>query len=159
MTPGSITIRAARAEDEPFLVSLSERLADFPVPSWRTPHEIGAADHAILLHALHQPSAESMIRLAEDASARRPLGYVFATSRRDYFTGQPHAHIEILVLTPEAQGRGVGRILMDDAENWARNLGYSRVTLNVFDTNTRAKGLYEHLGYQPETVHYLKDLA
>ena len=47
---------------------------------------------------------------------------------------------------------------MQAAEEWSREQGYSRVTLNVFATNERALGLYEHLGYRPETVHYLKDL-
>jgi GNAT superfamily N-acetyltransferase len=157
MTTSTLTIRAARGEDEPFLLALSARLADFPVPAWRTPAEIGAADHEILLQALHHPVADSMIWLAEGEPGKL-LGYVFATTRFDYFTKLPHAHVEILVLDSASEGRGVARALMDNAEDWARSRGYGRVTLNVFATNAKAKGLYEHLGYQPETVHYLKDL-
>jgi ribosomal protein S18 acetylase RimI-like enzyme len=67
--------------------------------------------------------------------------------------------VEILALAPEAEGRGIARVLMQAAEDWSREQGYSRVTLNVFATNQRALGLYEHLGYRPETVHYLKDLS
>ncbi|HSE66967.1 MAG TPA: GNAT family N-acetyltransferase [Gemmatimonadales bacterium] len=156
MPPG-IRLRVAGPEDQPFLLKLSERLGDFPVPPWRTRSEIGAADHAILLDALGHPTRESTIRVAETPEGQ-PLGYVFVTTRKDYFTRQPHAHVEILALAPEAEGRGIARVLMQAAEEWSREQGYSRVTLNVFATNQRALGLYEHLGYRPETVHYLKDL-
>lgn len=156
MPPG-IRIRVAGPEDQSFLLKLSERLGDFPVPPWRTRSEIGAADHAILLDALNHPMKQSTIQIAETAEAQ-PLGYVFVTSREDYFTHQPHAHVEILALAPEAEGRGIARVLMQAAEDWSREQGYTRVTLNVFATNQRALGLYEHLGYRPETVHYLKDL-
>jgi len=156
MPPG-IRLRVAGLEDQPFLLKLSERLGDFPVPPWRTSSEIGAADHAILLDALSHPTWESTIRVAETHEGE-PLGYVFVTTRKDYFTHQPHAHVEILALAPEAEGRGIARVLMQAVEDWSREQGYSRVTLNVFATNQRAIGLYEHLGYRPETVHYLKDL-
>ncbi len=57
-----------------------------------------------------------------------------------------------------AERQGVARSLMDAVEHWAKRRGYAWVTLNVFDRNTRAKGLYDRLGYLPETVHYRKDL-
>jgi ribosomal protein S18 acetylase RimI-like enzyme len=156
MPPG-IRIRVAGPEDQPFLLKLSERLGDFPVPPWRSRSEIGAADHAILLEALNHPIRQNTIRVAETAEGQQ-LGYVFITTREDYFTHQPHGHVEILALAPEAEGRGIARGLMQAAEDWSREQGYTRVTLNVFATNQRALGLYEHLGYRPETVHYLKDL-
>jgi ribosomal protein S18 acetylase RimI-like enzyme len=156
MPPGC-RIRVAGPEDQSFLLKLAERLGDFPVPPWRTRSEIGAADHAILLGALNQPTPENTIRVAETREGQA-LGYVFVTTREDYFTHQPHGHVEILALTAEAEGRGIARGLMQAAEDWCREQGYSRMTLNVFATNTRALGLYEHLGYRPEFVHYLKDL-
>lgn len=154
--PGPL-IRAATAADEAFLVSLSQRLGDFPVPHWRTPGEIATADHAILHQALHQPGPETLLLIAE-LPGHGPVGAVFATTRTDYFTGEPHAHVEALALEPRAEGLGLARQLMARAEEWARSRGYRRITLNVFDTNTRAAGLYRKLGYEPETVHYHKSL-
>ena len=80
------------------------------------------------------------------------------TTQVDYFTHEPVAHIEVLAVDPAAQGRGVARALMQAAEDWGRKMGLARISLNVWAQNERARGLYEHLGYKPETMHYLKDL-
>jgi len=66
--------------------------------------------------------------------------------------------VEVLAVETASQGQGVGRLLMDAAEAWARSRGYRRITLNVFAQNERARQIYERLGYEPETVHYLKEL-
>jgi ribosomal protein S18 acetylase RimI-like enzyme len=47
---------------------------------------------------------------------------------------------------------------MAAAEAWAIGRGYPRMSLNVFATNTRARGLYHRLGYGEETMHYVKEL-
>lgn len=150
-------IRPALKADEAFVLRLTDELGDFPVPPWRTPGEIAAADHIILLDSLHEPVPEASLLVAEDDTAR-PLGYVFTATREDYFTHERHAHIEVLAVEPAARGSGVGRTLVEAAEGWARNRGYRLITLNVFATNDRARQMYEHLGYAPETVHYLKVL-
>jgi GNAT superfamily N-acetyltransferase len=62
------------------------------------------------------------------------------------------------VVTESAEGRGLGRALLEAAEEWARRQGYAHVTLNVFAANQAARGLYEHLGYRPEQVRYRKEL-
>ena len=85
-------------------------------------------------------------------------GAVCLTTQVDYFTHEELAHVEVLAVDPSAQGRGVARILMDAAEAWARQQGFARISLNVWTQNERARGLYEHLGYLPETMHYLKAL-
>ena len=44
------------------------------------------------------------------------------------------------------------------AESWARRRGYPTLTLNVFEGNRHARDVYEHLGFQPDTVRYIKKL-
>jgi RimJ/RimL family protein N-acetyltransferase len=44
-------------------------------------------------------------------------------------------------------------------EQWARDRGIGVITLNVFDRNTRARDLYDRLGYARETIHYRKALS
>ncbi|MEO8201056.1 MAG: GNAT family N-acetyltransferase [Gemmatimonadota bacterium] len=147
--------RSATPEDERLLLSLTPQLADFVIPHWRTPEEITRADHPMLKSALHEPSPETTVVVAEEP-AGTPVGFVFVSTHYDFFTGQPHAHIEVLAVSPLARGHGLGRALIFQAEAWARSRGYERLTLNVFASNTRARAVYERLNYEAETVHYLK---
>jgi GNAT superfamily N-acetyltransferase len=148
-------VRSSRPTDQAFILALTNRLAEFAVPPWRTAAEICSADHRILLQALHHPTPEMSILIAEEVPGQA-LGYVFSNTRQDYFTGEPHAHVEILAVETGAEGRGVARGLMAAAESWASERGYRRITLNVFPANERARSLYDRLGYEPETVHYHK---
>jgi ribosomal protein S18 acetylase RimI-like enzyme len=151
-------IRPARQDDEAFLVGLMPRLADFPLPAWRAAQEIADADRHLLQDALHGVLLHSAILVAELSPGGERAGYVFATTRHDYFTRAAHAHVEILAVTAEAERRGVARALMEAIEQWARRRGYTWVTLNVFDRNARARALYDALGYEPESIHYRKAL-
>lgn len=48
---------------------------------------------------------------------------------------------------PRVQRTGAGRLLMDEAEAVARQLGYSLMKLTVHPENYGAIGFYEHLGW------------
>ena len=95
--------------------------------------------------------------MAEEARGKS-LGYVFTSTHKDYFTHEPHGHVEVLAVEAAARRRGVGQALMTAAEGWARSRGYRRITLNVFAQNECARQFYDRLGYQPETVHYHREL-
>lgn len=153
-----LTIRPARPDDERFLIDLTPRLADFPLPPWRTVDEIAHGDRQILRDALHGRTDGATILVAELESDGERAGYVFATTKSDYFTRADHAHVEVLAVDPHAEGRGVARALMAAVEEWSRSRGHTWITLNVFARNTRARGLYDKLGYEPEIIHYRKTL-
>jgi RimJ/RimL family protein N-acetyltransferase len=50
------------------------------------------------------------------------------------------------------RGIGVGRAMLETLEVWARESGVEKIMLRVFDTNVRARGLYEKMGYVSEGV-------
>ncbi len=150
-------LRPARPDDEAALLALTGRLASFEVPAWRTAEQITAADHRILLEALRHPTPDSSVVAAESPEGE-VVGFVYSTTRIDYFTGAAHAHIEVLAVAEGAEGQGIGRALLTAAEDWARARDYPHITLNVFATNTRARAVYERNGYGQETMHYLKSL-
>ncbi len=153
-----VTIRTATLADRDALIALTARLAEFPRPAWRTAHEIAVADNGILLAAVAAPGADTIV-LVSGALGESLDGVVFAATKTDYFTGERHGHVEVLAVAPQAQGRGVARALMAAAESWARARGDAFITLNVFDANARARGIYARLGYLPETIHYRKALT
>jgi ribosomal protein S18 acetylase RimI-like enzyme len=79
-------------------------------------------------------------------------------SRRPDFFGNRHAHISVVATTEAAEGSGVGRALLEYAEAWSRQRGYSLLTLNVFAANDRARRFYERAGLTAEMLRYVKPL-
>jgi GNAT superfamily N-acetyltransferase len=151
-----LMLRPAGPSDRSAVLALARELADFPVPPWRTADEIRVADHPILEAALARTPDDQLLLVAERGA--QVLGFVYAVTNRDYFSGELHAYVEDLAILPGARGLGLARELMQAVEDWALKRGYRRVRLAVWFQNQRARGLYEHLGYQPETMYYLKDL-
>jgi len=149
-------VRRGTGTDEAAVLALADQLAAFPVPPWRTAREIQRADDNVIREALAGEMAGSVAFVVDGEHGLD--GAVCLSTQVDYFTRERLAHIEVLAVDPGAQGRGVARALMDAAESWARAQGSRRISLNVWVQNGRARGLYEHLGYGPETMHYLKEL-
>ncbi len=156
-TARRIVVRPATPDDEPLLLSLTPRLADFPRPPWRSALEIDRSDHAVLLEALHRPGPDSLLLVAE-RPAGHPGGMALVTTQTDYFTHERHPHLETLAISAEMEGRGLARALLDAAEAWARTRGHDFITLTVFDANRRARAVYDRRGYLAETVTMRKPL-
>lgn len=150
------TLRPAVPSDAAFITSVVQRLGQVPIPSWRTPEEVAAADLRHMLPALDDQDASSLILIAENAG--EPLGCLFVTREDDFFSGRHGAHVEVVAVKAEAEGQGLARLLLDAAERWAREIGCDHMTLNVFIGNARARSVYEALGYGAETVRYRKPL-
>ncbi|WP_264481365.1 GNAT family acetyltransferase [Acidisoma cellulosilyticum] len=49
---------------------------------------------------------------------------------------------------PRAQGQGIGRQMVQAAEDWLRDRGVWKAQLLVRDTNTQVVSFYEHLGFE-----------
>ena len=52
-----------------------------------------------------------------------------------------------LCVSPERQGRGLGKRILDRVERQLADMGYDSVRLDVFSKNPRAMRLYEKNGY------------
>ena len=73
----------------------------------------------------------------------RPVGYV--SHQLDYLPGTTKIHK--LYLLPGTQGRGFGRLLVEQVERIARRAGQQRLRLDVNYQN-RAVDFYAHLGFE-----------
>jgi ribosomal protein S18 acetylase RimI-like enzyme len=152
-----LRLRPGHPDDEGAVLRIATRLADFPVPSWRTPEEIARADDDILRAQLMAPREDALLLVAELIPGT-PAGCILVTTRVDYFTHQPHAYIEVIVVDVNAEGQGVASALMSAAEEWARARGLGRMSLNVWESNAKARRFYDRSGYQTETLQYRKEL-
>ena len=61
----------------------------------------------------------------------------------------PDVEIGGLVVHEDARGRGVGRALVHAAEDWARERGYTMVSVRSNVIRKEAHEFYKGLGYQP----------
>jgi len=55
--------------------------------------------------------------------------------------------LEMLVVSPEARGKGIGKKMLDYLVDLAQKEGFKKITLEVIDSNEKAKHLYEKMGY------------
>lgn len=63
------------------------------------------------------------------------------------FTAKPLMNVHDLAVHADARGRGAGTSLLTAVEHGARELGCSYVTLEVDDSNPRARALYQRYGF------------
>jgi len=99
---------------------------------------------------------ERTVIVAEADGVR--AGFIHLETATDFFTHERHGHISTIVVSPDAEGAGVGRALLDAAEAWGRERRYRFLTLNVFERNAAARRLYERAGFRIDTIKYLKTL-
>jgi GNAT superfamily N-acetyltransferase len=75
---------------------------------------------------------------------------VLGTAKMGHNRPGPGSHVATAsyMVAGEARGRGVGRALVVDSLDWARESGYAAMQFNaVVATNTGAVKLYESLGF------------
>ena len=152
-------IRKAMPEDAPFIAQHAHRMLDFKLPDWRANEKdiMVKADINHLTKALQASDENDAMFIAEDES-NKPLGFVRVNMQTDYFTGEEHAHVNDIVITKDAEGKGAGKLLLAKADEWAKEKNARWITLNVFDENFRARKVYEKAGYKIEWIKYLKVL-
>jgi ribosomal protein S18 acetylase RimI-like enzyme len=79
--------------------------------------------------------------------AGRPVGFM-STSR----LGDGRARILLFAVSPEYRGKGVGRQLLDSFRIRARMEGVVSITLEVRDTNIKARKFYKLNGFMETTL-------
>ena len=87
-----------------------------------------------------------------------PAGFVWVAKTHNDFTGQLEASLLNQYVAEPYRGQGLGRRLMETAEEWTRQQGLPRISLSVGVRNRLAQRLYETLGYQVDMLRMTKKL-
>ncbi|MBX2883475.1 MAG: GNAT family N-acetyltransferase [Granulosicoccus sp.] len=149
------SIQPATKQDAAAIHQLLPRLAAFDVPEGRNPDDLWHGDRA-LLEAWEKDENDCQVLVATDASG--VIGVAMVTLREELLSHEPSAHLEVLALSVPAQGRGIGKALLKEAQRIAADKGAKSMSLHVFANNTRARALYEREGFSGELLRYYKPL-
>ena len=100
---------------------------------------------------------ESAIFLVQDQSGQA-LGFVQLYPTFSSIDAHRTWLLSDLFTTPAARGRGVGRLLMNTARDFAVETGAKGLVLETATDNFTAQGLYESLGWVRDTGYYTYNL-
>ena len=129
----SVSIRLAQIADAGHLVRLTAQLGyDITIEE--------ASDR--LQRAMSR--ADQRFFIADDG---RPVGWLHA-ARVEYFESGACVVINGLVVDSGCRGAGVGRLLLQQAEQWAREEGVGIVRVWSSDQRHRAHRFYDREGYK-----------
>ena len=70
----------------------------------------------------------------------------------------PVGRIPVLVVTKDAQGLGLGRMLVDAVEQWCRKKGCQLIEVTSNDRRAEAHAFYRHMGYERTSIRFFKKL-
>ena len=91
------------------------------------------------------PTAFTMLAYAGD----RAVGLANCFLSLSTFSARELVNIHDVAVLPEFRGQGIGTRLLDAVEQFARNRGCCKLTLEVLEGNRVAQAVYNKLGFAP----------
>jgi GNAT superfamily N-acetyltransferase len=137
-------IRDARPADAPRLVELIRFLG----------HEIDEKSVRRNLATLRKSGELPLVATL----GRQVVGLCGINRRVAFHQPAPIGRISVLVVAEEAQGHGIGRMLVNAAEDGFRKHGCKMVEVTSNDRRSDAHAFYRHLGYERTSVRFFKAL-
>jgi ribosomal protein S18 acetylase RimI-like enzyme len=141
-----------------------------PKPQLRSAKPGDAKAIKALITYLGHPLGESAVRTNLKALARLKESPVVATlggkvvgligihQMVTVHRDAPVGRIPVLVVAEEAQGQGIGRLLVEEAERRLGKAGCKMVEVTSNDRRTEAHAFYRHLGYERTSLSFMKKL-
>ena len=151
-------IRLEQGEaDRAFIRGLNARLTGVIDAPTHSNEEVVAFQDRFTASVWGNDAEESATFVAVAADGQR-LGYVNVRGGMDEIANEQCGYVALLAVAAEAEGEGVGQSLLQKAENWTKDMGFRRLSLDVFASNHRGQQFYEEAGFRPETIRVTKQL-
>ena len=151
----SISVESADPQDCEAMLELFPRLASFELPDGRNPGHLWGGDAEMLRDWATTGNDDCLVHVAKETDGSI-VGVTMVTLRPELLSHAPSAHLEALAVAEKAEGKGVGKALLEAAEAGARERGALSMSLHVFSTNKRARRVYERAGYDEELIRCIK---
>jgi GNAT superfamily N-acetyltransferase len=146
-----VRIRDARAEDWP---AVSELLAELGRPDVRADADEPRHGEAF---ALYLERDDAALLVADDDG--QLVGFVDVEFRQRLNFLTPQAWVPDLVVSERARGNGVGRALLEAAEELARERGCWGMSLESAVWREGSHAFYERVGWRPTGLSFTRPLA
>ncbi len=137
MEKREIQVRLATVDDAPAIARL---LHDFNLEFTEPTPEIEVLTESV--RRLLEPG-EITVLLAGDG----PDGLSLFRFRPALWSEGLETYLQELYVVPDLRGRGIGRRLLEETIELAREKGADGIDLNTGETDTAARGLYESMGF------------
>ncbi len=150
----NIEFREAEPGDIPGMVELLEVLfsveADFNFDPQR---------HRKALERILTSGSEHLALVAVSVPDQRVAAMLTVQTVISTATGNLSGWVEDVVVRPGFQGRGIGSRMLEEAENWARRAGVSRLQLLADKDNNRALAFYSGKGWTGSSMVHRKKMV
>jgi GNAT superfamily N-acetyltransferase len=143
--PPKPEVRAARPSDSPRLAELICSLG----------HEIDGKQVRKNLAALKKSGQTPLVATLD----KNVVGLCGVERRVAIGRPAPLGRISSLVVAREAQGRGIGRMLVEAAEAWMRGNGCTIAEVTSNDRRAEAHAFYRHMGFERTSIRFAKTLS
>lgn len=144
-------IRPASASDGEQIIALAPRLRD-GVAEWRDPKAVREAVTGWVRDSLDRSHQDNQTVLVADHDGA-VSGFVSVGTRK-HWSGALDGYIGELVVSHEAEGAGIGSALIRAAIEWSQEQELERVSVDTGAANTRARHLYQKLGFDEEGITF-----
>jgi len=142
----SLTLRDAKLEDAPALARLMVQLG----------YDTSSSEMTARLRAILPDRTYHTLVAVKDGAVVGMIGVGVALY---YERNGRYARILALSVTDTARGNGIGSRLLRAAEEWARAAGAGSMIVNSGHQRTEAHAFYEHHGYRPTGIRFIKPLG
>jgi ribosomal protein S18 acetylase RimI-like enzyme len=152
------SIRPGEGEmDRPFIEQMNARLVEVIKAPTHTESEVKSFQQGFTASSWNADIVNNATFVAINGQGA-PIGYVNVREGNDEIAEGKCGYIALLAVVPEAEGQGVAQSLVNEAEKWARQMGYTRVALDVFASNERGLRFYDKMGFDHETIRVIKKI-
>ncbi|MBI2135275.1 GNAT family N-acetyltransferase [Candidatus Woesearchaeota archaeon] len=95
------------------------------------------------------------IRIVEDKG--KPVAFLyFRTDFKLMYIYEKFFWVDLIYVNQNYRGKGLGKLLYNDAFKIAKKKGFKKIIIDVFDANKNSVGFHEKLGFGPVYTIYQK---
>jgi GNAT superfamily N-acetyltransferase len=104
---------------------------------------------------LHDKKYPGTIKIA--CSGPLQIGFIMFKPKKGFLG--PFGYIDIIFVKEAYRDKGVGALLLKEAESWFRRKGINRINATITDTNSHSRDFFRENGYKDTRIVVEKNIG